>query len=170
VEVSKRFGYPVEVPLATYARMVRELWSRDSHADAEAIGRKMLERDPKNTQTLSQLARVAGMQKDDSRAIGHLTQALKNLSGQYRSAGRTGRLQSGCRYRRAKSTGVRADLGILREEYRYQDDRIKITYENGKIASTGPAGRCELRSVTQTKFYCVGVDLEFNFQKGKGAA
>jgi hypothetical protein len=55
-------------------------------------------------------------------------------------------------------------------EYRYQDARIKITYEKGKLASTGPAGRCELRPFTQTQFYCVEVDLEFNFQKNKSGS
>jgi hypothetical protein len=55
-------------------------------------------------------------------------------------------------------------------EYRYRDDRLKITYEKGKLASTGPAGRCELRPLTQTKFYCVGIDLEFTFQKRKSGS
>jgi predicted alpha/beta superfamily hydrolase len=41
VEVSQRLGYPVEVPLATYARMVWELSSRGRFADAEAIGQKI---------------------------------------------------------------------------------------------------------------------------------
>ena len=52
-------------------------------------------------------------------------------------------------------------------EYRYQDDRIKITYEKGRLATTGPRGRCELRPFKPTKFYCVGADLEFNFQIDK---
>ena len=170
VEVSKRLGYPVEVPLAIYARMVWELSSRDRFADAEAIGRKMLERDPTNTQTLSQLAEVAGMQKDDARAIGYLTQALQSYPGNTEA--------------RASLVNHKVDLDtvvpsppvpaqILASyvgKYRYQDDRIKITYEKGKLASTGPAGRCELRPFTQTKFYCVGVDLEFNFQKDKSGS
>jgi predicted alpha/beta superfamily hydrolase len=169
-EVSKRLGYPVEVPLATYTRMVWELSSRDRFADAEAIGQKMLERDPKNTQTLSQLAEIAGMQKDDARAIGYLTQALQSYPGN------TGARAALVNYKVDVDTVVPSPpvpaqtLASYVGEYRYQDDRIKITYEKGELASTGPAGRCELRPFTQTKFYCVGVDLEFNFQSGKSGS
>jgi predicted alpha/beta superfamily hydrolase len=170
VEVSKRLGYPVEVPLAIYARMVWELSSRDRFADAEAIGQKMLERDPKNTQTLSQLGEVAGMQKDDARAIGYLTQALQSYPGN------TGARAALVNYKVDVDTVVPSPpvpaqtLASYVGEYRYKDDRIKITYEKGELASTGPAGRCELRPFTQTKFYCVGVDLEFNFQNGKSGS
>lgn len=55
-------------------------------------------------------------------------------------------------------------------EYLYQDERIKITYEKGTLASTGPAGRCELRPFAQARFDCVGVDLEFNFQKDRSGS
>ena len=167
VEASRRLGYPVEVPLATYARMVWELSSTDRFADAEAIGQKMLERDPKNTQTLSQLAEVAGMQKDDARAIGYLTQALQSYPGN------TGARAALVNYKVDVDTVVPSPpvpaqtLASYVGVYRYRDDRIKITYEKGELATTGPAGRCVLRPFTQTKFYCVGVDLEFNFQKVK---
>jgi len=166
-EVSKRLGYPVEVPLPTYARMVWELSSRDRFADAEAIGRKMLERDPKNTQIFSQLAQVAGMQKDDARAIGYLTQALQIYPGN------TGARALLVDYKVDVDTVVPSPplpaqtLASYVGQYRYQDDRLKVTYEKGKLVSTGPSGRCELRSFTQSQFYCVGVDLEFNFRKDK---
>jgi predicted alpha/beta superfamily hydrolase len=170
VEVSKRLGYPVEVPMATYARMIWELSSKERFADAEAIGQKLLERDPKNTQTLSQLAQVAGMQKDDPRAIGYLTQALQSYPGN------TGARAALVNYKVDVDTVVPSPpvpaqiLASYVGKYRSQDDRLEITYENGKLASTGPAGRCELRPFTQTKFYCVEVDLEFNFQKGKNGS
>jgi predicted alpha/beta superfamily hydrolase len=167
VEVSKRLGYPVEVPLATYAQMVWELSGRDRFADAAAIGRKMLERDPKNTQTLSQLAQVSGMQKDDSRAIAYLTRALQSYPGNTQARAAL------INYKVDVDTVVPSPsvpaqiLSLYVGEYRSQDDRIKISYDKGKLATTGPAGRCELRAFTQTQFYCVGVDLEFNFQKDK---
>jgi predicted alpha/beta superfamily hydrolase len=172
VEVSKRLGYPVEVPMATYAGMVWELSSRDRFADAEAIGQKMLERDPKNTQTLSQLAQVAGMQKDDARAIGYLTQALQSYPGNYEARAAL------VNYKVDVDTTVPSPavpariLASYVGEYRNQDDRLKITYEKGKLASTGPRGRCELRPFAQTKFYCVGVEveLEFNVQKDKSGS
>jgi predicted alpha/beta superfamily hydrolase len=170
VEVSKRVGYPVEVPMSTYAGMAWELSSRDRFADAEAIGRKMLERDPTNTQTLSQLAEVASMQKDDARAIGYLTQALQSYPGNTEARAAL------VNYKVDVDTVVPGppvpaqNLASYVGEYRYQDDRLKITYQKGKLASTGPGGRCELRPFKQTKFYCVGVDLEFNFQKDKSGS
>ena len=84
-EVSKRMGYTVEAPIETYAGMVWELSSRGRFAEAEEIGRKMLEYDPKNTNTLSMLAEVAGMQKDNARAIGYLTQVLRLDPGNARA-------------------------------------------------------------------------------------
>jgi predicted alpha/beta superfamily hydrolase len=84
-EVSKRMGYTVEAPIETYAGMVWELSSRGRFAEAEEIGHKMLEHDPKNTNTLSMLAEVAGMQKDNARAIGYLSQVLQLDPGNARA-------------------------------------------------------------------------------------
>jgi predicted alpha/beta superfamily hydrolase len=86
-EVSKRMGYTIEVPMETFAGMVWELSSRGRFAEAEEIGKKMLERDPKNTNTLSMLAEVAGMQKDDARAIRYLTRVLQLDPGNARARG-----------------------------------------------------------------------------------
>lgn len=69
-QVSKRLGYTVEVPLGVYGGMVWDLAYRERFAEAEEIGKKMLELDPKNTMTLAALAQVAAMQKDDARATG----------------------------------------------------------------------------------------------------
>jgi hypothetical protein len=86
-QVSKRMGYTIEVPMETYAGMIWELSSRGRFAEAEEIGKKMLERDPKNTNTLSMLAEVAGMQKDDARAIRYLKQVLQLDPGNARARG-----------------------------------------------------------------------------------
>ena len=84
-KVSKRMGYTIAVPIEAYAGMVWGLSGRGRFAEAEEIGRKMLERDPKNTDTLSMLAGVAGMQKDNARAIGYLTQVLRLDPGNARA-------------------------------------------------------------------------------------
>jgi predicted alpha/beta superfamily hydrolase len=86
-QVSKRMGYTIEVPMETFAGMVWETSSRGRFAEAEEIGKKMLERDPKNTNTLSMLAEVAGMQKDDARAIRYLKQVLQLDPGNARARG-----------------------------------------------------------------------------------
>jgi predicted alpha/beta superfamily hydrolase len=86
-EESKRMGYTIAVPMETYAGMVWELSSRGRFAEADEIGKKMLERDPKNINTLSMLADVAGMQKDKARAIGYLNQVLQLDPGNTRARG-----------------------------------------------------------------------------------
>jgi tetratricopeptide (TPR) repeat protein len=80
-------GYTVEVPMEMFAGMVWELSSRGRFAEAEEIGKRMLERDPTNTNTLSMLAEVAGMQKDDARAIRYLTRVLQRDPGNARARG-----------------------------------------------------------------------------------
>jgi tetratricopeptide (TPR) repeat protein len=169
-DVSKRLGYPVVGPLATYAGMVRELARKERFADAEAIGRKMLERDPTNTQTLYELAEVASVQKDDARAIGYLRQALQSYPGN--TAARAAPVE----YKVDIDTVVPSPtvspriLESYMGEYPSEDDRLKISYEKDKLASSGPSGRCELRPFTPSRFYCVGADLEFNFHKDRSGA
>src|SRR5580700_2481364 len=79
--VSKRLGYTVEVPMGVYGGMVFELSNRGRFAEAEEIGKKMLQLDPKNTWALSALAQVAAKQNDDARAIGYLTRVLQLYPG-----------------------------------------------------------------------------------------
>jgi tetratricopeptide (TPR) repeat protein len=128
----------MEVPMATYARMVWELSSSDRFADAETIGQKMLERDPKNTQTLSQLAQVAGMQKDDARAIGYLTQALQSYPGNTEARAAL------VNYKVDVDTAVPSPpvpariLASYVGEYGYQDDRLKITYKKRRAREYRP--------------------------------
>jgi hypothetical protein len=40
---------------------------------------------------------------------------------------------------------------------------VKVAYEKGKLMNTSSAGKCELRAMTQTKFYCIDVDVELKF-------
>jgi len=37
---------------------------------------------------------------------------------------------------------------------------MTVAYEKGKLTRTGPAGKCELRAMTLTKFYCVDAEVE----------
>jgi predicted alpha/beta superfamily hydrolase len=168
-EVSKRMGYTVEAPMETYVGMVWELSSRGRFAEAEEIGRKLLERDPKNTNTLSMLAEVSGMQKDDARAIEYLTQVLQLYPGNTRARAAL------INYKvdidkivpspRLSSKEVAPYVG----EYRFKDDLIKIASENDKLTVISPTGKCELRPLTPTKFYCIDSDFNLNFNKdGRG--
>jgi hypothetical protein len=38
-------------------------------------------------------------------------------------------------------------------------------YDNGKLTATSSAGKCELRALTQTKFYCIDIEVALQFNK-----
>ena len=163
--VSKRMGYTVEVPKGVYAAMVFELSNRERSAEAEEIGRKMLELDPKNTWALSALAQIAAKQKDDARAIGYLTKVLQLYPGNTEA--------------RAMLVKYKVDVDKIVPtlelspklvtsyvgEYRFNDDLTKVTHEKGKLTAIGSAGKCELRALTQTKFYCIDIEVALQFSK-----
>jgi predicted alpha/beta superfamily hydrolase len=163
--VSKRLGYTVEVPAAVYGGMVWQLANRGRFAEAEEIGKKMLELGPKDTIALAALAQVAAMQKDDARAIGYLTQVLQLYPGNTQA-----RVML-VHYKvdvdkivptlELSAKAVAPYLG----EYRSKDDLAKVAYEKGKLTGTSPTGKCELRALTQTKFYCIDTPVEVEFRK-----
>jgi tetratricopeptide (TPR) repeat protein len=167
-EVSKRLGYTVEVPTPVYGGMVWELANRGRFAEAEEVGKKVLERDPKDTMALSALAQVAAKQKDDARAIGYLTQVLQLYPGNNQARALL------VQYKidvdkivpslEMSAKAVAPYLG----EYRFKDDLAKVAYEKGKLTGTSPTGKCELRALTQTKFYCINADVELQFRKDRG--
>jgi predicted alpha/beta superfamily hydrolase len=164
-EVSKRMGYTVPVPADVYGGLVCELSNRERFAEAEEIGKKMLQLDAKNTWALSALAQVAAKQKDDARAIGYLTQVL--------------RLYPGNSQARATLVNYKVDVDKIVPsvelsaklvtpyvgEYRFKDELWKVAYEKGKLMATSSAGKCELRALTQTKFYCIDIEVALQFSK-----
>jgi len=164
-EVSKRMGYTIEVPARAYGDALSDLSNRERYAEAEEIGRKMLELDPKNTWALSTLAQIAAKQKDDARAIGYLTQVLQLFPGNTQA--------------RAMLVKYKVDVDKIVPnlelspksatpyvgEYRFKDELTRVAYEKGKLAATSSAGKCELRALTQTKFYCVDIEVALQFVK-----
>jgi pimeloyl-ACP methyl ester carboxylesterase len=164
-DVSKRLGYTVQVPPAVYAGMIWNLSGRERFAEAEAIGKQMLELDPKNTAALAALAQVAAMQKDDARAIEYLTQVLQLYPGNTQA--------------RAMLVNYQVDVDKLVPslelsakavapyvgEYRFKDEPMKIAYEKDQLTRNSPAGRCELRAMTRTTFYCIDAEVELKFKQ-----
>jgi tetratricopeptide (TPR) repeat protein len=164
-EVSKRMGYTVEVPARAYGDTLSDLSDRGRFAEAEEVGEKMLEQDPKNTWALSALAQVAAKQKDDARAIRYLTQVLQLYPGNTQA--------------RALLVNYKVDVDKIVPslelspktvtpfvgEYRFKDELWKVTYEKGKLTATSSAGKCELRALTQSKFYCVDIEVALQFSK-----
>lgn len=163
--VSKRMGYTVAVPTGVYAAMVFEQSNRERFAEAKEIGGKMLELNPKNTWALSALAQVAAKQKDDARAIGYLTKVLQFYPGNSEA--------------RAMLVNYKVDVDKIVPslelspkavtpyvgEYRRKDELTKVAYEKGQLMATSSAGKCELRALTQTKFYCIDIEVALQFSK-----
>jgi len=165
-EVSKRLGYTVPVPMQVYGGVVWDLSNRGRIAEAREVSEKMVALYPKNTMVLSLLAQVAAIQKDDARAIGYLTQVLQLYPGNSEA--------------RALLVNYKVDVDKIVPspelsaktvmpyvgEYRFKDGLVKVAYEKGKLMGTSSAGTCELRALAQTKFYCIGANVEVEFSKG----
>jgi predicted alpha/beta superfamily hydrolase len=163
--VSTRMGYTVEVPARAYGDTLSDLSNRGRFAEAEEIGKKMLELDPKNTWALSALAQVAAKQKDDARAIGYLTEVLQLYPGNTQA--------------RAMLVKYKVDIDKIVPtlelspkavkpyvgEYHFKDEVTKVAYEKGKLMAISSFGKCELRALTQSKFYCVDIEVAFQFSK-----
>jgi tetratricopeptide (TPR) repeat protein len=164
-DVSKRMGYTVPVPAGAYGDTLSELSNRGRFAEAEEIGQKMLQLDPKNTWALSVLAQVAAKQKDDARAIGYMTEMLRLYPGSSQ----------------ARAVLMKYDVDVDKivpnlelspksvtpyvGEYRFNDELTKVVYEKGKLTATSSAGKCEMRALTHTKFYCVDIEVALQFNK-----
>jgi predicted alpha/beta superfamily hydrolase len=164
-DVSKRLGYTVPVPARAYGDALSEMSNRERFAEAEEIGKKMLEQDPKNTWALSTLAQIAAKQKDDARAIGYSTQVLQ--------------LYPGSSQARAMLVKYKVDVDKIVPtlelspkavtpyvgEYRFQDEVTKVSFEKDKLIAISSFGKCELRALTQTKFYCIDIEVALQFNQ-----
>jgi predicted alpha/beta superfamily hydrolase len=164
-EVSKRLGYTVPVPARAYGDALSDLSDRGRFAEAEEVGKTMLEKDPKNTWALSALAQLAEKQGDDARAIGYLTRVLQ--------------LYPGSTEARATLVKYKVDVDTIVPslelspkavtpyggEYRFKDELTKVAYQYGKLMAISSFGNCELRALTQTKFYCMDIEVGFQFNK-----
>ena len=51
-------------------------------------------------------------------------------------------------------------------EYSFKDELKKVAYQTGKLMAISSFGRCELRALTPTRFYCVDVEVALQFNKG----
>ena len=164
-DVSQRMGYTVPVPARAYGDTLSDLSDRGRLAEAEQIGEKMLQLDPKNTWALTALAQIAAKQKDDARAIGYLTRVLQLYPGS------TEAREMLVKYNvdvdkivpnlELPPNSVTPYVG----DYRLNDELTKIAYEKGKLTATSSAGKCELRALTQSKFYCIDMEVALQFNK-----
>ena len=144
-----------------------DLSGRERFAEAEEIGKKMLERDPKNTMTLSALAQVAAMQKDDARAIAYLTQVLQLYPGNTQARAMLVKYQVDVdKIVPSLELSAKAVVPYV-GEYRFKDEVMKVVYEKTKLTSSSPAVKCELRALTQATFYCVDAEVELKFNKNR---
>jgi hypothetical protein len=164
-QVSQRLGYTVPVPARAYGDTLWELTNRERFAEAEEVGKKMLEQDPKNTWALFALAQVAEKQKDDARAIVYLTRVLQLYPGSSRARSLLVNYKVDLD-KIVPSLQVSAkELAPYVGEYRFKDQLTKVSYQNGNLMAASSFGKCEMHALTQTKFYCVDIELELQFRK-----
>ena len=164
-DVSKRMGYTVPVPARAYGDALSELSNRGRFAEAEEIGQKMLQLDPKNTWALSALAQVAAKQKDDARAISYMTEMLQLYPGSSQARAMLVKYNVDVDKIVPKLELSPKSVTPYVGEYRFNDELTKVVYEKGKLTATSSAGKCEMRALTQTKFYCVDIEVALQFNK-----
>jgi hypothetical protein len=106
------------------------------------------------------------MQKDDSRAIGYLTQALRLFPGDDRARAALVNYKINVDElvpsHRLTGSDVKPYLGA----YRSDDDQLEVEYKNGTLLAHNPTQNCELRFLTQNRFYCMGNDINLEFNRG----
>jgi predicted alpha/beta superfamily hydrolase len=164
-DVSKRMGYTVPVPARAYGDALSELSNRGRFAEAEEIGQKMLQLDPKNTWALSALAQVAAKQKDDARAISYMTEMLQLYPGSSQARAMLVKYNIDVDKIVPKLELSPKSVTPYVGEYRFNDELTKVVYEKGKLTATSSAGKCEMRALTQSKFYCVDIEVALQFNK-----
>jgi len=164
-EVSKRMGYTVPVPARAYGDTLTDLSDRERFAEAEEVGKKMLEQDPKNTWALSALAQLAAKQKDNDRAIGYLTRELQLFPGSSRARALLVNYKVDVDKIVPNVELSAKDLAPYLGEYRFTDALMKIAFEKGKLMAISSFGKCELRALTQSKFYCMDIEVALQFIK-----
>jgi predicted alpha/beta superfamily hydrolase len=164
-EVSKRMGYTVPVPARAYGDVLSDLSNRERFEEAEEIGKKMLEADPKNTWALSALAQVAAKQKDDARAIGYLTRVLQLYPGSTEARAMLVKYKVDVDKIVPTVELSAKELAPYVGEYRFKDRLTKVAYQNGQLMAISSYGKRELRALTPAKFYCVDIEVALQFNK-----
>jgi predicted alpha/beta superfamily hydrolase len=165
VEVSKRLGYTVPVPARAYGDTLSELLNRGRFAEAEEVGQKMLELNPKNTWALFTLADVAAKQNDDAKAIRYLTQVLKLYPGSTEARAGLAKYQVDVDKIVPSLELTAKAVASYAGAYRFQNEITHVAYQNGKLMAYSSFGKCELRALTLFEFYCVDVEVELRFSQ-----
>src|SRR5258708_20772254 len=130
-EVSTRMGYTVPVPARAYGDTLSDLSNRERFAEADEIGRKMVEQNPKNTWALSALAQVAAKQKDDARAIGYLTKVLQLYPGSSQARSMLMKYKVDVDKIVPNVEPSAKVLAPYVGEYRFKDELTKVAYQDG---------------------------------------
>ena len=165
VDVSKRLGYIVPVPARAYGDTLSDLLNRGRFAEAEEVGQKMLELDPKNTWALFTLADVAAKQNDDAKAIGYLTQVLKLYPGNTEARAVLAKYQVDVDKIVPSVEFTAKSVAPYVGTYHFQNEITNVAFQNGKLMAYSSFGKCELRALTLFKFYCVDVEVELRFNQ-----
>jgi hypothetical protein len=49
--------------------------------------------------------------------------------------------------------------------YRTNDEQLEVEYKNGNLLAHSTAEKCELRPMARARFYCVGNDVNVEFDR-----
>jgi len=166
-EVSKRMGYAVPVPDAVLGQISGGLERAARKDEIEPVLAKRVELYPQSADAHLSLGRFYSAMNDETRAVQHLTTALKLFPGnsQARTALEKYKVDVAAIVPDAKPSGK--TLANYVGEYRADTETARVTLEDGKLYSATLAGRCELRAMSGSQFYCADGDVEFTFNKDK---
>lgn len=166
--ISKYLGYEVKPPESELWQIQHYLRGEKRFEEATRVLERMVQLYPHATNARYDLGRVYLELQDNARAAATLTQLLKENPGH--SGARTELQRVGIdpntivKDANPPARVLRAYVG----EYRYSDELLYVTFEEGKLFTRVREERKELRALSETEFYAVDLDREYTFNRKNG--
>jgi predicted alpha/beta superfamily hydrolase len=166
--LSKYLGYPVTPPESELWQIQHYLRDEKRFDEARQVLERMVQLYPYATNALYDLGLVYLELQDKQRAAATFTQLLKENPGH--SGARTELQKIGI----DPNTLVKdanPPAGTLRAyvgDYRYSDELIHVSFEQGKLFTQVRDEKKELRALSATEFYAVDLDREYTFNRKNG--
>jgi predicted alpha/beta superfamily hydrolase len=166
--ISKYLGYPVQPPVSELWQIQQYLRNEKRFEEAARVLERMVQMYPHATNARYELGRVYLDLQDQERAAATLTQLLKENPGH--SGARTELQKIGIdpntivKDANPPARSLRAYVG----EYRYSDELLHVTLEDGKLFTQVRNEKKELRALSESEFYAVDLDREYTFNRKNG--
>lgn len=166
--ISKYLGYEVKPPESELWQIQRYLRDEKRFEEAAQVLERMVQLYPYATNALYDLGLVYLELQDKQRAAAKFTQLLKENPGHL--GARTELQKIGIdpntlvKDANPPARTLRAYVG----EYRYSDELIHVSFEEGKLFTRVRDEKKELRALSETEFYAVDLDREYTFNRKNG--